>query len=174
MLSYTRSKLGASGWLRTNIFWFKRPTLCQLSYGSKLAEPLGHSSNLRRGEGATRRWGRRSFLPVPVSPFPRVSVLAVRVERFELITKLILSQPPLPIGLHAREEIADWRLPIDDLAFAPALPRFTGGRSLKRLGRNLINRQLAIRNLKSPEPRMPNEFLISKVTGHFKSEIHLC
>jgi hypothetical protein len=26
----------------------------------------------------------------------------VCVERFELITKLILSQPPLPIGLHAR------------------------------------------------------------------------
>ena len=26
----------------------------------------------------------------------------MRVERFELITKLILSQPPLPIGLHAR------------------------------------------------------------------------
>ena len=26
----------------------------------------------------------------------------VRVERFELITKLILSQPPLPIGLHAQ------------------------------------------------------------------------
>src|SRR6266853_6185379 len=31
--------------------------------------------------------------------------MLVRVERFELITKLILSQPPLPIGLHAREEI---------------------------------------------------------------------
>ena len=29
----------------------------------------------------------------------------VRVERFELIIKLILNQPPLPIGLHAREEI---------------------------------------------------------------------
>ena len=28
----------------------------------------------------------------------------VRVERFELITKLILSQPPLPIGLHARKQ----------------------------------------------------------------------
>ena len=27
----------------------------------------------------------------------------VRVERFELLTKLILSQPPLPIGLHALE-----------------------------------------------------------------------
>ena len=26
----------------------------------------------------------------------------VRVERFELVTKLILSQPPLPIGLHAQ------------------------------------------------------------------------
>ena len=42
----------------------------------------------------------------------------VRVERFELIIKLILSQPPLPIGLHAREEIVDWRSPIADLAFA--------------------------------------------------------
>ena len=26
----------------------------------------------------------------------------MRVERFELITKLVLSQPPLPIGLHAQ------------------------------------------------------------------------
>ena len=36
----------------------------------------------------------------------------VRVERFELITKLVLSQPPLPIGLHAR---ADFGLRIADL-----------------------------------------------------------
>jgi hypothetical protein len=29
----------------------------------------------------------------------------VRVERFELITKLVLSQPPLPIGLHAQVDL---------------------------------------------------------------------
>ena len=39
------------------------------------------------------------------------AITLVRVERFELITKLILSQPPLPIGLHARN---DWRLLIGD------------------------------------------------------------
>jgi hypothetical protein len=33
----------------------------------------------------------------------RSEILVVRVERFELITKLILSQPPLPLGLHAHE-----------------------------------------------------------------------
>ena len=31
----------------------------------------------------------------------------VRVERFELMIKLILSQPPLPIGLHA-PVIVNW------------------------------------------------------------------
>ena len=34
--------------------------------------------------------------------FAFIPVIMVRVERFELITKLVLSQPPLPIGLHAR------------------------------------------------------------------------
>src|SRR5687768_14718435 len=29
----------------------------------------------------------------------------VRAERFELITRLILSQPPLPIGLHAQTKV---------------------------------------------------------------------
>ena len=29
----------------------------------------------------------------------------MRVERFELITKLVLSQPPLPIGLHAQNDL---------------------------------------------------------------------
>ena len=29
-------------------------------------------------------------------------IVLVRVERFAPLTKLILSQPPLPIGLHAR------------------------------------------------------------------------
>ena len=29
----------------------------------------------------------------------------VRVERFELITRLILSQAPLPIGLHAQAKV---------------------------------------------------------------------
>ncbi len=38
----------------------------------------------------------------------------MRVERFELITKLILSQPPLPIGLHARG-ISDFGFRIADL-----------------------------------------------------------
>src|SRR6266496_1063310 len=31
--------------------------------------------------------------------------MLVRVERFELIIKLVLSQPPLPIGLHARIDL---------------------------------------------------------------------
>ena len=37
------------------------------------------------------------------SAFHFAFIPVVRVERFELITKLILSQPPLPIGLHAQE-----------------------------------------------------------------------
>lgn len=31
--------------------------------------------------------------------------MLVRVERFELITKLVLNQPPLPIGLHAQNDL---------------------------------------------------------------------
>ena len=31
--------------------------------------------------------------------------MLVRVERFELVTKLVLSQPPLPIGLHAQIDL---------------------------------------------------------------------
>ena len=31
--------------------------------------------------------------------------MLVRVERFELIIKLVLSQPPLPIGLHAQIDL---------------------------------------------------------------------
>ena len=36
------------------------------------------------------------------------------MERFELIIKLVLNQPPLPIGLHARNEfrISDFELRI--------------------------------------------------------------
>ncbi len=34
--------------------------------------------------------------------FAFIPVVVVRVERFELIIKLVLSQPPLPIGLHAQ------------------------------------------------------------------------
>ena len=52
-------------------------------------------------EWPTRRGGEDLF-PRPRVALSRVLVLLVRVERFELITKLILSQPPLPIGLHAR------------------------------------------------------------------------
>ena len=37
-----------------------------------------------------------AFIPV---------IVLVRVERFELITKLVLSQPPLPIGLHAQIDL---------------------------------------------------------------------
>ena len=65
----------------------------------------------------------------------------VRVERFELITKLILSQPPLPIGLHARG-ISDCGFRISDLSstLAPELvPKIV------RLG-NSLNPQSAIRN----------------------------
>ena len=36
--------------------------------------------------------------------FAFIPVMVVRVERFAPLTKLVLSQPPLPIGLHAREE----------------------------------------------------------------------
>ena len=32
----------------------------------------------------------------------------MRMERFELITKLILGQPPLPIGLHAQSDFLNW------------------------------------------------------------------
>ena len=39
--------------------------------------------------------------------FAFIPVIVVRVERFELITKLVLSQPPLPIGLHA-QIILNW------------------------------------------------------------------
>ena len=46
------------------------------------------------------RNGRSTFSSLILHPFG-----VVRVERFELITKLILSQPPLPIGLHARVEV---------------------------------------------------------------------
>ena len=48
------------------------------------------------------------FIPHP-SP-----LCLVRVERFELSEKLILSQPPLPIGLHARRPlpIFDCRVPV--------------------------------------------------------------
>ena len=65
----------------------------------------------------------------------------VRVERFELITKLILSQPPLPIGLHAR-------MPIAECGFQNAdslIPYHTLLRSLV----DANPRQSAIRNLKS-------------------------
>ena len=31
-------------------------------------------------------------------------IVLVRVERFAPLTKLILSQPPLPIGLHAQND----------------------------------------------------------------------
>ena len=34
--------------------------------------------------------------------FAFIPVIVVRVERFELIIKLILNQPPLPIGPHAQ------------------------------------------------------------------------
>ena len=37
--------------------------------------------------------------------FAFIPVIVVRVERFELITKLVLSQPPLPIGLHAQIDL---------------------------------------------------------------------
>jgi hypothetical protein len=79
-------------------------------------------SEPRWGDRATRR--RCDCLLVAASPRPRVAFIphpssfilfwVVRVERFELITKLILSQPPLPIGLHARKilPIFDCRLPI--------------------------------------------------------------
>jgi hypothetical protein len=43
--------------------------------------------------------------------FAFIPVVVVRVERFELIIKLVLSQPPLPIGLHARG-ISDFELRI--------------------------------------------------------------
>ena len=39
------------------------------------------------------------------SAFHFAFIPMVRVERFELITKLILSQPPLPIGLHAQIDL---------------------------------------------------------------------
>jgi hypothetical protein len=53
-----------------------------------------------------------AFIPVfqlQSARYRGVVVTLVRVERFELIIKLILSQPPLPIGLHAQGEfrIAD-------------------------------------------------------------------
>ena len=41
----------------------------------------------------------------PAFHFAFIPVIVVRVERFAPHTKLILSQPPLPIGLHARKEI---------------------------------------------------------------------
>ena len=34
--------------------------------------------------------------------FAFIPVMVVRVERFAPLTKLVLSQPPLPIGLHAQ------------------------------------------------------------------------
>ena len=36
------------------------------------------------------------------NPNSAIRNLMVRVERFELIIELILSQPPLPVGLHAQ------------------------------------------------------------------------
>ena len=37
--------------------------------------------------------------------FAFIPVMVVRVERLELIIRLILSQPPLPIGLHAQIDL---------------------------------------------------------------------
>ena len=73
----------------------------------------------------------------------------MRVERFELITKLILSQPPLPIGLHAQRHcqlpIADCRFGLRSLVFSFRSWAF-GVRSLVLLTQWKIgNRQLAIK-----------------------------
>ena len=65
----------------------------------------------------------------------------MRVERFELITKLILSQPPLPIGLHAPVHC---RLLIVDCRFVLGLrPLAFGFWCLGPIG----NRQLQIGNV---------------------------
>jgi hypothetical protein len=38
----------------------------------------------------------------PAFHFAFIPMVHMRVERFELVTVLILSQPPLPLGLHAQ------------------------------------------------------------------------
>ena len=45
-----------------------------------------------------------SIDPVATAPGSETNLL-VRVKRFELSEKLILSQPPLPIGLHAQVDL---------------------------------------------------------------------
>jgi hypothetical protein len=50
--------------------------------------------------------------------FAFIPVIVVRVERFELITKLVLSQPPLPIGLHAQEKF-EFRNSNFEICFGP-------------------------------------------------------
>src|SRR2546423_87112 len=52
---------------------------------------------------AVARWiDRSSCVLIRSLPLPVLTRL-VRVERFAPLTKLVLSQPPLPIGLHARD-----------------------------------------------------------------------
>ena len=49
----------------------------------------------------------------PAFHFAFIPVIVVRVQRFAPLTKLVLSQPPLPIGLHAQElRISDFELRI--------------------------------------------------------------
>lgn len=52
--------------------------------------------------GETRTHNPLLKRQVPSSNLATDACTMVRVERFELVTRLILSQPPLPIGLHAQ------------------------------------------------------------------------
>ena len=71
------------------------------------------------------------------SAFHFAFIPMVRVERFELITKLILSQPPLPIGLRRQKH---FRFVISDCRFNPP------GEEFFRYGRPIGNQQSGIGN----------------------------
>ena len=69
--------------------------LCQLSYDPHI---LAGMTRLELANQLIENQPAFHFAFIPM----------VRVERFELVTKLVLSQPPLPIVLHARDlECAD-------------------------------------------------------------------
>ncbi len=72
----------------------------------KLQKLQDKSSRSRPLAGTTRlELANQLIENQPAFHFAFIPVIVVRVERFELITKLVLSQPPLPIGLHAQIDL---------------------------------------------------------------------
>src|SRR5258707_8399419 len=81
--------------------------------------------------------------------------MLVRVERFAPLIKLVLIQPPLPIGLHAQEEIRISKFQIRNLIWYRRrdsnphclVPKTSASSPLGYAGRNISDFELRSSNL---------------------------